>query len=949
MLAPAAETDPPVLQEFGTCYLLSVLQCQSILLSEFCPPQAVVQAYDMKAGVFACRFWHLGEWRIVLVDDYVPCRKSAKQPGMIYAIGSECQDGTSIFLPIVEKAYGKLMGYACRTWGGLARYAAVDVLGGACAAVKNLQAPEASLMPMVLKMEVGTTPSHLADAMANDAAVVDGMLFLSFYFEGRGCLIGSYLERVTASTAEVSSAAVFTGAGIYTLDEQELGRGEVELVLHSVQREASRGTVRVGLQQLIAWKNKRDPYAQDAGNTEIEPVSTSEVCGVILDWIVNSGEAAWLPWAEEELITPEDHDTEPLQSMSSLTGGLILLADIKEGLFDIPGALLRWWNGGEHPGRVWSTREARWVVLDRDEYSEGPEAFEILLQTVQRIETALREDITIKATAETEDGRTLLSGRCLRNCGIAWCNGHSLVTTDSAWTAQQALEDSVHTTHARPFAGLVHQMQQMAFHPESGTGAVMTCSISPPDGMDVAFEERRDDGLLYLHEYAILQLVEPTAESRSFLKETLIQVRNPHGHGEFNGRYSDCDTERMTEELRRNLKYGIADDGSFYMAFSDFQATFSRMDLCLSFATTNSDESWYRSQRQGEIRRSVCGTATEGWAHNPRYHFQLESMGTVVISLTQPDTKFIDGHHSYPVAIGFRLVAEIQTGKREQLISAPIPHHRIMPGANEVQKHTLVRIADSELAVVLAYHPAVASRQVSMTLNLDVTMLNGDSEADVSYAIVPCVEWPDDEEAERHVTSLPFFVEVYSDHACTLEKSQNGICGDFHHDCDPISKDSVRTWFQEGELESSEPLCCDCCGEVIFSDEVSAWCDVCEIDLCERSACGMAPSRDFAEHEPACKHRLMWYDDDTKSDDDAEREPEYCDVCGEDLHPDEVYSCGVCDIRVCEVCSESCPLVFSDDDEPCRHELTRAVEVDAERGDRLTGAQGDYGEGQVRA
>ena len=47
--------------EFGTCYLLSVLQCQSMMLSKFYPPQNIVQAYDMRAGVFACRFWHLGQ------------------------------------------------------------------------------------------------------------------------------------------------------------------------------------------------------------------------------------------------------------------------------------------------------------------------------------------------------------------------------------------------------------------------------------------------------------------------------------------------------------------------------------------------------------------------------------------------------------------------------------------------------------------------------------------------------------------------------------------------------------------------------------------------------------------------------------------------------------------------------------------------------------------------
>ena len=119
---PGNSAENMVQGEFGTCYLLSVLQCQSMMLSEFYPPQNIVQAYDMSAGVFACRFWHLGQWRIVVVDDAVPCRKSRKQPGMIYAIGAECRDGKSIFLPIVEKAYGKLMGYSYRCVCLLARF-----------------------------------------------------------------------------------------------------------------------------------------------------------------------------------------------------------------------------------------------------------------------------------------------------------------------------------------------------------------------------------------------------------------------------------------------------------------------------------------------------------------------------------------------------------------------------------------------------------------------------------------------------------------------------------------------------------------------------------------------------------------------------------------------------------------------------------------------------------
>ena len=128
---------------FGTCYFLSVLQCQALMLAGFYDPPQIVLHCDMVKSIFACRFWYLGKWEVVLVDDFVPCYHSQKSPGMEAAIGAECRDGVSIFLPIVEKAYGKLHDRALNIWGGQARYAAVDVLGGVGFSCTNLQIREA--------------------------------------------------------------------------------------------------------------------------------------------------------------------------------------------------------------------------------------------------------------------------------------------------------------------------------------------------------------------------------------------------------------------------------------------------------------------------------------------------------------------------------------------------------------------------------------------------------------------------------------------------------------------------------------------------------------------------------------------------------------------------------------------------------------------------------------
>lgn len=93
----------------GTCYLISVLQCQAAMsTSESEPstlhfPEDIIVACQPSAGVYICRFWHLGRWRLVLVDDYLPCRRSRRVPGNFFAVTSECRDD-SPFLPIIEKA-----------------------------------------------------------------------------------------------------------------------------------------------------------------------------------------------------------------------------------------------------------------------------------------------------------------------------------------------------------------------------------------------------------------------------------------------------------------------------------------------------------------------------------------------------------------------------------------------------------------------------------------------------------------------------------------------------------------------------------------------------------------------------------------------------------------------------------------------------------------------------
>ena len=59
----------------------------------------------------------------------------------------------------------------------------------------------------------------------------------------------------------------------------------------------------------------------------------------------------------------------------------------------------------------------------------------------------------------------------------------------------------------------------------------------------------------------------------------LIKLRNPWGHKEWNGAWSD-DSDLWTDELRDQLGVEQKNDGIFFMAFSDYMSRFRDTNIC---------------------------------------------------------------------------------------------------------------------------------------------------------------------------------------------------------------------------------------------------------------------------------------------------------------------------------------------------------------------------------
>ena len=107
------------------------------------------------------------------------------------------------------------------------------------------------------------------------------------------------------------------------------------------------------------------------------------------------------------------------------------------GFVDVPGALLRWWQGGdtfccclfrllsgsfcllgEHPGRVWSTCYANWVRIEGNMYQPGPQAFAGLFSCLQTIETMLVDGRSEPGMQRVQDAASRRSSEGTRGCAF---------------------------------------------------------------------------------------------------------------------------------------------------------------------------------------------------------------------------------------------------------------------------------------------------------------------------------------------------------------------------------------------------------------------------------------------------------------------------------------------------------------------------------------------------
>uniref|UniRef100_A0A8C9TAX3 Calpain 2, (m/II) large subunit b n=1 Tax=Scleropages formosus TaxID=113540 RepID=A0A8C9TAX3_SCLFO len=157
------------------------------------------------------------------------------------------------------------------------------------------------------------------------------------------------------------------------------------------------------------------------------------------------------------------------------------------------------------------------------------------------------------------------------------------------------------------------------------SGSLLGCSIditSAADSEAVTLQK-----LVKGHAYSLTGATEVNYRGR---KEKLIRIRNPWGQVEWTGPWSDNSSEwnYVDHSERYNVK---ADDGEFWMSFSDFTRHYSRLEICtLTPDTLTSDrfKQWSVCNHDGTWRRGStaggCRNYPMTFWMNPQFVIKLD-------------------------------------------------------------------------------------------------------------------------------------------------------------------------------------------------------------------------------------------------------------------------------------------------------------------------------------
>ncbi|XP_048038824.1 calpain 2, (m/II) large subunit, like [Megalobrama amblycephala] len=158
-------------------------------------------------------------------------------------------------------------------------------------------------------------------------------------------------------------------------------------------------------------------------------------------------------------------------------------------------------------------------------------------------------------------------------------------------------------------------------------GSLLGCSIDITSSADS--EAITSQKLVKGHAYSLTGAEE--VEYRGELTK-LVRIRNPWGQVEWTGPWSDGSTEwRQISDSDREKLNSKAEDGEFWMSYSDFLRHYSRVEICNLTPDALTDESvnkWALSKFDGNWRNGStaggCRNFPNSFWMNPQFLIKLE-------------------------------------------------------------------------------------------------------------------------------------------------------------------------------------------------------------------------------------------------------------------------------------------------------------------------------------
>lgn len=203
-------------------------------------------------------------------------------------------------------------------------------------------------------------------------------------------------------------------------------------------------------------------------------------------------------------------------------------------------------------------------------------------------------------------------------------------------------------------------------------GGIISCSIR---AQSHEIELKMSNGLVKGHAYSVtaVQKVRLGHGLMSyFKKETIpmIRMRNPWGKTEWNGAWSDNSEEwsKVGDSERTNLGITVADDGEFWMSFSDWCRHFTDTDVCriINTSVISVHKTWHEVVHFGSWTKNAdpllnrcggCANHKPTFLQNPQYLFDVtKNIDEVLVSLQQKDMKIHRRHgQGENLTIGFSI------------------------------------------------------------------------------------------------------------------------------------------------------------------------------------------------------------------------------------------------------------------------------------------------------